>query len=375
MMLCIFIATGASAESFGSGDATPPEVWGSGSSSDSSWGNNSSGGSSSENDFFGGSSSGNSSGSSSSKGSSPAVEPEMIVNIPADVVNKDIIIETPRYEITATYTLPEGEGPFPLVIMSHGFLGGRNQRGGFAAIAVELAHQGIASIRMDFAGCGDSTADFQLNNLTGMASDVIACREWAINNLPVDKDAICLLGYSLGSLVSLCATLHMPDICNAMVLLAPAGMVDIRSLYYSQYQEALKDGYYTTVSYGKSYNVSTSWYEDLFSLEILLKTYNARANVFMVYGTRDTLLSVETALQCAEKLQAKKLEIDGAYHSLGLSGTMPAIFEQVKSGVVEYITGIFAPEISDFGAFGEETAEEETKAQTVQGSGTIHFGN
>ncbi|MBE5767028.1 MAG: hypothetical protein E7335_07695, partial [Clostridiales bacterium] len=54
MMLCIFIATGASAESFGSGDATPPEVWGSGSSSDSSWGNNSSGGSSSENDFFGG---------------------------------------------------------------------------------------------------------------------------------------------------------------------------------------------------------------------------------------------------------------------------------------------------------------------------------
>ena len=43
-------------------------------------------------------------------------------------------------------------------------------------------------------------------------------------------------------------------------------------LYYSQYQEALKDGYYTTVSYGKSYNVSTSWYEDLFSLEILLKT-------------------------------------------------------------------------------------------------------
>ena len=75
----------------------------------------------------------------------------MIVTIPAGITNVDVTIPGEQYDITATYTLPAGVGPFPLVVMSHGFLAERNQRGGFTALAVALAERGIASLRMDFA--------------------------------------------------------------------------------------------------------------------------------------------------------------------------------------------------------------------------------
>ena len=282
----------------------------------------------------------------------------------------DVTIPGEQYDITATYTLPAGEGPFPLVVMSHGFLAERNQRGGFTALAVALAERGIASLRMDFAGCGDSPADFQYNNLTGMASDVITCCEWALNNLPVDANAVGLLGYSLGTLVTLRATLAQPDICHAMVLIAPAGMVNMRDIYMGEYQQAQQDGYFTTTSNGREYRISTSWYEDLFSLELLFQTYAERENSLIIYGTQDAMIPVETALACAEQIGAQTLEVAGGYHSMGLSGTLPAVFEKVRAGVVDFFVETLESNPASASA-GAST--EQGGMQSGQGSGSITF--
>ncbi len=45
----------------------------------------------------------------------------------------------------------------PLAVLCHGFTGSRAGDGHFAPLAQELAAQGIATVRLDFPGCGDST--------------------------------------------------------------------------------------------------------------------------------------------------------------------------------------------------------------------------
>ena len=88
-------------------------------------------------------------------------------------------------------------------------------------VAEALAKEGIASIRMDFPGCGDSTEPFTNNNLTNMLADLQAGREYAVANAAIDPERIGLLGYSMGGrLVSLLS--EIDPTYKAMTVWAPA---------------------------------------------------------------------------------------------------------------------------------------------------------
>ena len=69
---------------------------------------------------------------------------------------------------------------FPLVVMAHGHGGTRNEAGGYTSVARGLAARGVASIRMDFPGCGESSESFVNNNLGNMLKDIQASRDFAV---------------------------------------------------------------------------------------------------------------------------------------------------------------------------------------------------
>ena len=72
---------------------------------------------------------------------------------------------------------------------------------GLARVADALGEAGIASIRFDFAGAGDSTEPFTKLSYTTMLADSNAALVWAVRNMPVDKRRIGGFGYSEGSAV------------------------------------------------------------------------------------------------------------------------------------------------------------------------------
>ena len=88
---------------------------------------------------------------------------------------KNIEIPGTRGNIPATIQLPaksaRGE-ELPLVVLCHGFTGNRQGDGHFAPLAEDLATHGIATVRLDFAGCGDSTEPYANYTLANMAADV-----------------------------------------------------------------------------------------------------------------------------------------------------------------------------------------------------------
>lgn len=97
----------------------------------------------------------------------------------------------------------EGTRP-PLVIMAHGFTDdktGDNRL--FVKFARKAARAGIAVLRFDFAGSGDSEGEFSEVTLDSEIEDLKSAVDFAYNLSEIDNSRINLIGYSLGGAVSI----------------------------------------------------------------------------------------------------------------------------------------------------------------------------
>lgn len=107
--------------------------------------------------------------------------------------------------IVGTLSLPEGGATGPAVIMLHGFASSRDEIGGiFAAEAAALAEAGIASLRIDFRGYGESDPDLEASvTIDRMLEDARIARAYLAGTEGVDADRIGALGYSFGAAVAM----------------------------------------------------------------------------------------------------------------------------------------------------------------------------
>ena len=74
--------------------------------------------------------------------------------------SKDVEIDGDHGKLSAVVQTPDGKKNFPLVIICHGFTGNKNSDL-LKNLAYGLENRGIASIRFDFNGHGDSEGNFQ----------------------------------------------------------------------------------------------------------------------------------------------------------------------------------------------------------------------
>ena len=140
----------------------------------------------------------------------------------------DTTIQSRGVAVPVTFVVPVSDEPrkFPIVIMAHGHGGSREEAGGFRLVAESLAKRGVASIRIDFPGCGDSSESFTNNNLSNMLLDLQSARGFARSRTDVDNERAGLLGYSMGGrLVALLS--EIDPSYKAMVTWAPASKVPV----------------------------------------------------------------------------------------------------------------------------------------------------
>lgn len=79
-----------------------------------------------------------------------------------------------------TQRTPEQGGSMaPLVIVCHGFTGGKEGGGGAVSMAVELAGLGFDTLLFDFTGCGESGGVWEEITLSRQVEDLSAVTGWA----------------------------------------------------------------------------------------------------------------------------------------------------------------------------------------------------
>ena len=146
---------------------------------------------------------------------------------------KNIEIPGTRGNIPATIQLPaksaRGE-ELPLVVLCHGFTGNRQGDGHFAPLAEDLVAHGIATVRIDFAGCGDSTEPYANYTLANMAADVDSVIGYMQATYGTGKTA--LVGHSMGGrLASLYPQLGQYPV-TALALWSPANGTGLQGVEF-----------------------------------------------------------------------------------------------------------------------------------------------
>ena len=119
------------------------------------------------------------------------------------------------------WLFPDGQGSFPAVVVSHPFppMGGTMQNGVVTAIWQKLASRGIAALRFNFRGVGNSEGSF--NEGVGERNDVKAALEVAFTTEGTDVNRIGLAGYSFGSMMSVPVALRDDRVKCLAVVSAP----------------------------------------------------------------------------------------------------------------------------------------------------------
>jgi alpha/beta superfamily hydrolase len=128
---------------------------------------------------------------------------------PALAQSEEVVtIDTPLGPVIGTLETPAGD-PAPVVLLFHGFTGVRDElpitgtdEGVFSRTARLLAEQGIASLRIDFRGSGESPGGFADTTFEGQIADGLAAMEWLQSNPAVDGERLAIIGWSQGGLVA-----------------------------------------------------------------------------------------------------------------------------------------------------------------------------
>jgi uncharacterized protein len=221
--------------------------------------------------------------------------------------------------IPATVCLPirTENDSFPAVVMLHGTGSNREEAGnGYAMLAPYMAENGIASIRIDFAGSGDSKADYVEYTWQSGASDAYAAAAFLQKLAAVDPDRIGIMGWSQGGSVAILAASRY-SVFKA--LLTWAGALDMKDYFAPLYDEAKAKGFAkATFDWRTPLNLSLQWFDDANNIDLRKELKNYFGPVLAIAGSDDEVVplsALDDILASVSSADKAKLLIPGADHT------------------------------------------------------------
>ncbi len=129
-------------------------------------------------------------------------------------------------QLAGTLTIPEGSGPFPVLVTISG--SGSQDRNStffehkpFWVIADYLARLGMAVLRYDDRGVGGSTNSETEATTSDLAGDVIAAVSFLLDHPDIDPNRIGLIGHSEGGIIAPMVATEIEDVALIVLLAGP----------------------------------------------------------------------------------------------------------------------------------------------------------
>lgn len=246
-------------------------------------------------------------------------------------------------ELAATIDRPEAPAN-AYAIFAHCFAGSRHTPGA-SRISKRLTEHGIATLRFDFPGLGQSGGEFADTSFSQNVDDVFAAAEWLKENFRAPQ---LIIGHSLGGAAVLraAAEKRMPYLKAVATVGAPFDPAHSVLHYADKISEADSHGAVTVTLGGKDLVISREFLEDLADTNPEVYLPRMRKPLLLVHSPIDQTVGIDNAQTIFQLTRYPKslMSLDRADHLLTRAGTAQRAADIIGSWANQYINPEFTPE-------------------------------
>ncbi|WPX08437.1 alpha/beta hydrolase [Caldicellulosiruptor danielii] len=184
----------------------------------------------------------------------------------------------------------------------------------FVKLSRLLEQYGIASVRFDFAGSGESDGEFYDMTVTREIDDARCILEYLFSLDFVDKQKISIIGLSLGGAISSYLAGEYKEKLYKVVLWAPAGNMKEIAKNVVESDPTIKEKGYIDLG---GLLLSQDFYYDLQKYDFFEEIKRYPGKVLILHGTNDQAVPIEVGRKYKQILgdRAELIEIEGADHT------------------------------------------------------------
>ena len=193
--------------------------------------------------------------------------------------------------------IPEdANGKLPIVCIYHGFRGNKMEPHFiFVKLSRLLEKKGIASVRFDFGGSGESDGDFIDMTISKELEDAKAILNYAKSLDFAATDRIGIVGLSLGGAVSSMLADDCRDDIKTLCLWAPAGNINmiLKEITNDKMRKVRKMGFIDIdeiVPGEGGLALGIGFIEELFELDVYKKAVLYNKKVLLIHGEKDEVV-------------------------------------------------------------------------------------
>jgi pimeloyl-ACP methyl ester carboxylesterase len=227
--------------------------------------------------------------------------------------------------LAATLVQPD-EPTNRAVVLVHGGGVTREEGGFFTRLAAGLAEVGVASLRFDLSGHGQSEGRMEDLTLASVLNEIRVALA-AVRDL-TGATQISLLGASFGGGICAYYAAKRPAELERLVLLNPQldykkRTIDNRPFWQDDYllpeaaAELAAQGY---LNFSPAIRHGRAIFNEVFWFDVLSVLGDITARTLLVHGTKDTLVPIESTLGALPKFKAEHrlVQIEGSQHGFAV---------------------------------------------------------
>ncbi|MBE6018688.1 MAG: alpha/beta hydrolase [Lachnospiraceae bacterium] len=244
-----------------------------------------------------------------------------------EFVKKEIWFHRDGLKIYSRCYLPQGKGPFPAVIMCHGFLGSSADK---IDCAQRYAEAGFAACAFDFCGGSPNTkSDGQTTEMSVMTEteDLLAVFDQLKAYDFIKEDSMYLWGESQGGMVAALAAARLKDKVKGLILFYPALMIPDLGRAETGTLANVTDTILWDVPIGRCYIA------DVWDLDPFAEIVKYEGPVFICHGTADDIVPISYSERARDTYKnAKYMTVEGAGHGFTVD-----VREKVDKRIIDFL--------------------------------------
>lgn len=246
----------------------------------------------------------------------------LLLAVPKVGAQDTIFIEGEGYAIPAVLNHPATGVAAPGLLMLHGTASQKNEVGNlYARLAEGLAKRGIASLRIDFAGSGESSVSYREYSLTSATQDAQTALRFLGAQDRVNAQALAVLGFSQGGLIAQSLITREPQIRTLITwsTVATDGVGSFQTFFDQHYAQAKEQGY-ASVRFPwltQPLQFDLRWFEEIREQRTLSAMSTYTGPILAIAGSADSTVtytqSVDLIAQ-STNVQSRSIVLAGADH-------------------------------------------------------------